>query len=401
VTRGVVLVTGPARSGTTLVARLLSAHGRVELAVDPLFPLVRAARNALVAGVTPPLDPAAPLQDDHGTAARLAWLDAVVGGDLRRPVAPEVLAGLRRTVGPRCAIESPDLVDLAESLEGDSIAAALEGFLRAAADHRGVPDGALTGLKEVWAADLVPPLLRAFPGARAILVRRDPRAVLASNLRMAREDPAQVAHPLSVLRHWRKQEALAAWMARRPALAGRVQVLGYEELLRDPQAVLDRTCRFLGVDPDPGMLDPGRMRGADGTPWVANTTFAARGPGLDPDLAERWRGSLPPARRALAELVCGPEMAAAGYACEAPDDGRTDDPALLAQLADDHARTWSWRSDLGEPALDWGLELARRAAAADPAAVLPEPVERTLFLFPEARQALAARHPHDPPGAPR
>jgi hypothetical protein len=401
VTLGPLLVTGPARSGTTLVARLLSAHPGVEVAVDPLFPLVRAARNALVAGVEPPLDPDAPLQDGHGAADRLAWLDACLTGDLNRPLSPGTLDALRPAIAARCAIESPDLAAAAAAVEGPGVAAALEGFLAAVAARRGAPADAVVGLKEVWTAELVPAFLRAFPGGRAILVRRDPRGVLASNLRMARHDPAQVAHPLSVLRHWRTQEAIAWWASARPEFAGRVLVLGYEDLLRRPAAVLEAVWAFLGVPPDEGVLEPGRMRGPDGAPWAANTTYAGAVPGLDPGLAERWRGALPPERRALAELVCGPEMAAAGYACDAPGHGRTDDPALLAQIAADHARAWSWRSDLGEPAADWGLELARRALLDDPGAPVPDDVVRTLFLFPERRGGLAAAAGAHPSGARR
>lgn len=201
-----LLVTGPARSGTTLVARMLAAHADVEVAVDPLFPLVKAIRNALAAAAGIPLDPASPLQDDHGTVARVALLDAIVAGTLDVPADPAVLDALRPGIRDRCAIESPDLVDLAASVAGATFTDALAAFLAGVARTRRAAAGGVVGLKEVWAADLVPAFLRAMPAGRAILVRRDPRAVLASNLAMGRHDPSQVAHPLSVLRHWRKQE---------------------------------------------------------------------------------------------------------------------------------------------------------------------------------------------------
>jgi len=393
-----LLITGPARSGTTLVARLLAAHARIEVAVDPLFPLVRAARDVLVAGVRPPLPPESPLQDNHGTAARIAWLDAMLAGDLRTPLDPAVLDAMRPAIADRCAIESPDLVDAAAGVRGASVAAALEGFLAAVAARRDVPEDALVGLKEVWAADLVPAFLRAFPRGRALLVRRDPRAVLASNLGMARHDPQQVAHPLSVLRHWRKQEALAAWIAARPALAARTAVVVYEDLLADPQAVLAEVCRFLGVPADAGMCEPGRMRDGRGGAFTANSSFGARAPGLAPELAGRWRRTLPPERVALAEFACGLEMAALGYGRDVPDED-LDHAAMLTAIAEDDARAWSWRSDLGEPALDHALETTRRALAGAPPGALPPAAERALFLVPEARRALAGRPSPDPIGA--
>ncbi|HWH14816.1 MAG TPA: sulfotransferase [Miltoncostaeaceae bacterium] len=383
-----LLVTGPARSGTTLVARLLSAHDQVDMAVDPLLPLVRAARNVLTRDTPMPPAPSAPLQDCYGSSERAAWFRAMLDGDLRVPLAAGALDEVRPAIARRCAYESPDLVDLAEGLRGESVAEALEIFLVGVKQRRGSSDDALVGLKEVWAADLVPAFLRAFPGARAVLVRRDPRAVLASNLAMARQDPGQVAHPLSVLRHWRKQEAVCAWLACRPDLGERAFVMSYENLLADPHAVLAELCAFLGIEADVGMTDPRRVRDAEGKEFVANTSFEAPGAGLVPELANRWRTALPPARGELTEFICGAEMIAAGYACEYGEEDQDLPFRVLAQIVDDHRTSWSWRSDVEAPALDLGLELVRRGALTT-GRDLDADLEAALFLVPEARRALS------------
>ena len=41
-----LFVTGTARSGTNLVARMLDAHPEVSVACDPYFPLFHSLRNA-------------------------------------------------------------------------------------------------------------------------------------------------------------------------------------------------------------------------------------------------------------------------------------------------------------------------------------------------------------------
>ncbi len=381
-----LLITGPARSGTTLVARMLAAHPAVEVAVDPLFPLLKAIRNAVVGDA---IDPSAPLQDNHGAASGVAQLDAMLAGDLSEAADPAVLAALRPALAERCAIESPDLVAAAEALRGPTFRAVLARFLDAVAITRDAADGAVVGLKEVWAADLAPAFLRAFPGGRVILVRRDPRAVLASNLGMARHDPSQVAHPLSVLRHWRKQEAIAALLATDP----RVSVLSYEGLVRDPAGVTSAVCGFLGVDDDGAMSDPARLRDASGNAFVANSSFETGAAGVAPEMAERWRTRLPHERVRMTEAVCGLEMAAAGLELTGSPTAPDAVEALARCLADDDALTWSWRSDLGDPALDLALELARHALVADEHEV-PDAVLRPLFLFADAfRSARAAHRP--------
>lgn len=386
-----LLVTGPARSGTTLVARMLAAHDDVEVAVDPLFPLLKAIRNAIVGDA---IDPSAPLQDAHGTAGRIAQLDRTLASALEEPLDPAVLAALGPALADRCAIESPDLVAAAANLAGATPRAVLARFLDAVAAVRRARDGAVVGLKEVWAADLAPAFLRAFPEGRVILVRRDPRAVLASNLGMARHDPSQVAHPLSVLRHWRKQEALAAHLSG----DDRVAVLAYEELVRDPHGSASRMCGFLGIADDGSMADPARLRDAQGNAFVANSSFETGAAGVAPEMAERWRTRLPEERIRMTEAVCGLEMAAAGIACTGDPSCAEWVEAMTRCIADDHAGTWSWRSDLDEPGLDTAVELARNALAAS-GADIPDAVSRPLFLFPDALRA--ARHHHSATSVPQ
>lgn len=383
-----LLITGPARSGTTLVARMVAAHPRATVAVDPLFPVIRVIRNALTRAAGVPFDPAAPLQDGYGDLDRVRGIDAMVDGELTACLDATELAAIRGATADRCAIESPDLVGIARDVEGATAGTLLSGFLRDVAAARGVPRGGLVGVKEVWAADLVPAFLRAHPDARALLVRRDPRAVLASNLAMARHDAAQVAHPLSVLRHWRKQEAVAALLAAHPELRGRVMVVDFEALLTDPVAGTEALAGFLGLDDAAVLRDPERILDASGRPFVANTSFTADRAGIAPEAAERWRGRLPHERALMTDAVCAPELAVCGYCAVEPGDD-TPDAALGRLVADDHARAWSWRSDLGDPAADLSVERARRAMWAAPEATTP-PADRLrpLFLFPAAWRRL-------------
>lgn len=374
-------MTGPARSGTTLVARALSAHPRVEVAVDPLLPLVRATRDALAAAAGVPLAPGTPFLDGYFSGRNLAVLDAVWGGDLDAPAQAPPAGAL----AARAAHEAPDLAPALAALAGATARELWDTALAAIARVRAAPEGSWVGTKEVWAAELVPAMARAWPRARFVLVRRDPRAVAASNLAVG--DPAQAAHPLSAARAWRKQEAIVARLAAE-RLGDRVHVVAFERLVADPGPELAALCRFLGIEEDAGLLDPGRARGADGRPFAANTSHGAVPPGPRPELTERWRASLGPGALALVELICGAEMEAAGIAVEGP----VASVAAARRLRDDDARAWSWRTDDHDPDADLARELGRRAlitvaAPADAAEV------RRNFLWPEALAALTTARP--------
>lgn len=358
------------------MARALDAHPQVTVAVDPLLPLVRATRDALAAAAGIDLPPGTPFLDGYGSERDRAVLDAVWEGDLDVPAAPPHGAAL----AARAAHEAPDLAAALAALTGATARALWDDALAAIARVREAPPRSWAGTKEVWAAPLIPAMARAWPDARFVLVRRDPRGVAASNLGVA--DPAQAGHPLSAARAWRAQEAMAVRL-RAEGLGDRVHVVGFEALVADPGPELAALCAFLGVEEDRGLLDPGRARGADGRPFAANTSHGAVAPGPRPELAERWRAALDPDALALVELVCGHEMEVAGMApCGPPDPD-----AALARLRADDGRAWSWRTDRRDPEADIAAELARRAlirgtAPADASAV------RRLMLWPEALDAV-------------
>lgn len=373
-----LIVTGPARSGTTLVARALSAHPRVEVAVDPLLPLVRATRDALAAAAGIDLPAGTPFLDGYASERDRAVLDAVWTGDLG--VAAQAPPG--EALAARAAHEAPDLAPVLATLRGATARELWESALAGIARVRGAATGSWVGTKEVWAAPLIPAMARGWPAARFVLVRRDPRAVAASNLGVG--DPAQAGHPLSVARAWRAQEAIVARL-RGEGLGDRIHVVGFEALVADPDPALAALCAFLGVEEDCGLLEPGRARGADGAPFAANTSHGAVAPGAHPELSERWRTTLDPGALALVELVCGPEMEAAGMALSGPPDPA----AALARLRDDDARAWSWRTDGRDPEADIADEMSRRSLISGTGPADAAEVRRR-FLWPEALADLRA-----------
>lgn len=366
-----VFVTGPARSGTTLVARMLDAHPRVALASDPLFPLLRGAIGAILRGAAiPGIDPDGPIQDYHFADERIRALDAVLGGSLDLELDPALLPSLRDAIAARAAHEAPALVPLAGRLVGETWAEAIRSALGLVAEAAGGTPRAV-GTKEVWTIDLLPALGRAFPEARFVVVLRDPRAIVASLERLAASEPDQGAHALSYARHWRKHVALLERFQDDPLLAGRLAVVRYEDLVADPARGAAQLARIAGVSVDEAMLAAGGLR--------ANSSHGDGPGGIRPELAERWRSAIDPRAQAMVELTCGPELGLWGYRHH-PDAWRFQD--VLAYLRELDRAPGSWRSDLGDPELDLVHELRRRSLVVAPGT--PEPAQiRRAFLFPE------------------
>lgn len=186
--------------------------------------------------------------------------------------------------------------------------------------------------------------LEVMPHGRAILVLRDPRAILLSFKKMTyAEPPAYLGAVFNCL------DALLHGMeltARLPA--DRFLCVRYEDAARDPVGMAHRLWKFLGLGGDyrdVDVLDQSKWRGGYGERWRANSSFHSNDDARPFDVSaamNRWRTLLSAAEISLAEGVCGEAMAGHGYERTlAPPDW----PAAMRLIAADdtmmgHFRNW-------------------------------------------------------------
>lgn len=388
-----LFLTGTARSGTNLLARMLSAHPDVHLAVDPYLPLFKSFRNAALRHAPDPearaLDPGLPFQDYYYTRQRIRALDAVQAASLDLPFEPSEWEPFLAASVARCGQECPDLAPHLTGLRGPTYRAMFDRALELLARARSLEGRRWVGMKEVWTTEFFPPLARAYPEARFLLILRDPRAVVASMRAIVRQDPSQVAHALSYARHWRKDVAFALRYSRHRDLASRFHVVLYEDLVRTPEAVARQACRLLGVPFDAAMLEPSKFTDqATGAAWTGNSSFEPASPGFVASRIERWRKELSPRTIELIDFVCGPDMALHGYAPVASPS--PDSRSLLRAFLEGNEAHASWRSDLGDVQQDLGFELFRRALLQSDAVPDPDTLRRS-FLFEDVYEELRKR----------
>jgi len=284
VTSGVgFLVVGSPRSGTTLVQRLACEIPGVAMPAETHF--FSQFVTGLMARQSFPLD-ATVLEEEIG---RFAALDSSRGLDVD-------VAAVVRALHGQC--RSPyELFD------------ALVTELTGPAEVRGEK----TPEHLMWWR----PLSRAAPQLRFVVVVRDPRAVVASNLAMP----------------WRKEGRVPAWgenvhlafAEMWACLQGQVHLMSaalgsdrllrlrYEDVATDPDATRDRIALFLGRPPVTEPAAAPKNIVLEWEPWKQ----AALGPVVSDNL-DAWRQSLGSRRADEVAALCRTGMVRFGYDDDAP-----------------------------------------------------------------------------------
>ena len=147
-------------------------------------------------------------------------------------------------------------------------------------------------------------LSRAFPDARFLILRRDPRAVVASwhKASWSKSTSTQIAEK------WRRYSKAMRRAGR--SLPGRCLEVRYEALVSNPTAVLKLVCNFLGTSFDPRMLFY-HQRDASSPDECVDNELTFESP--DPSRIDAWRLATPVGELRRIEAICAHEMALSGY----------------------------------------------------------------------------------------
>jgi hypothetical protein len=297
-------IVGAGRSGTTLLQTLLSAHPR--LTVPPETHYVKRAMD-WGAG------------HREGPADFDAFWEALVDWSRFKDL----------------GIDARDVMARVDRDGGRTFRAVFTAIL----DTYGADRGARrVGEKTPSHCRHVARLLTWYPDARVLFVRRDPRAVVASQL--ATPWVAEQRRPASPLASFTRRLRLAH-VADRAALwrtvnghfleacedDPRVRVVDYETLVTAPDETLRDVCDFLGEAYEATILSgrdgTGSGAGASGDEsfedWRRAHREAARGPVTRSSLV-KWETALTSLEIAMIEAICDGPMRAAGY--EARTGGR-------------------------------------------------------------------------------
>lgn len=304
-----VFITGMFRSGTTMIARMLNTHSQVACASDPLRPLLNSYRYAIAdADYKSTHSRFDPLDDYFMSGSDL--LKKILDADFDIPM-EEKHDELFKSVRQR-ATQFSRL--WATSLDPRRRFATYKDFMDYALDHINTVYGNdrdiyITAFKEVWTNEFVPAFLRSYPDSKAIILVRDPRAVVSSNIASGGKYPV-----FFLSRQWRKLSFLANLLVREHPR--NIYVIRYEDLVENPELEIKKLTDFMEVPFEEELLDISNYLDGDNKHWKQNTHYDYETKmTINTDSLHRWRNALQDPELLLIELICRDWMEYFGYKC--------------------------------------------------------------------------------------
>jgi len=297
-----IFIVGVSRSGTTLMRRILDKHSRIGIATENHY------LGHLLAweGARHYFRRVGDLHDD---AAVGDLVELIYSGELQRRSRLRELSPYWRWLTDKVPREDIEGYLLASDRSERGI---FEAFLRVYADRRAK---AVIGEKTPAHLAYVETLLEWFPDGRVVHCMRDPRGIFVSELRRRREHAVafpyrQLAFVPPLLERFLLLQVVWAWAgavhrhrALRRRYPGRYRMVRFEHLVAEPAETMTELCAFLGVAPEPRMLEQ----------KVTSKGARVGSVGFDAGASDRWREHIGAGARATIERLLGRRLVEMGY----------------------------------------------------------------------------------------
>jgi hypothetical protein len=119
---------------------------------------------------------------------------------------------------------------------------------------------------------------------------------------------------LFLIRQWRKVATLTHEYDTNPEFAGKVLVVRYEDLVREPRHTAEQMYDFLEIDMDETTLNPGNFVDGSGDQWLQNTSYDGGDTvSFNTDSVRKWQSTLNDRVVSFIEQLCSAEMSLFGY----------------------------------------------------------------------------------------
>ena len=292
----------------------------------------------------------------------------------------------------RLELQCKELIPTFHEIEGGTYLEIFNKSFELIRNARSLPELKWVGIKDAWIIELFFPLARSYPDAKFIVILRDPRASISSNLLVKNKN--MVAHVASFARAWRKNVAYSLYLRNQPEFKDRLHLVSYEKLVSDPEVEARKICDFLEVEYTEDMLDTNKyIDYATGAVWKGNSSYESETKGISPHRIDRWKAALPKNALAAIEYICGQDLRLIDRETSVDYNFGELDPDALSFFIEDNDGYKDWRTDSENPEMEYGLESARNTMMSNATKGYSEQQIRKSFLFKDVYNELVKENP--------
>lgn len=299
-----IMVTGLARSGTTLLAECLDHHPRVMCIADPMNEFFKGfMRYAYYRVENEKKSVGYPIDNFFFSGSKRVsqFIDET---DLKHEIPGYLKEEILTRIAVRDGQYCPEIVKPVQRCKAESFDSLFLEIMELLYDTYGEPGTLCLGIKTAWCEQLIQPLARTFPNMVFVNIMRDPRAVVASNYVFE-----GARYPLLFnVRDWRKS-VYYSWKYQHQdrLLSDRFVWTRYEDLIDKPEDVLSRIVKLLGVEYDEVMVRHTFKR-----PNTSYTDVSVSGE-ISTKFKEKWKEILPKDIVLQVDIYCAAEMRKLNY----------------------------------------------------------------------------------------
>ena len=388
-----LFITNTARGGSNLVCQILSANADVTVASDPYLEVFRSMRNSLLlhAGYngkfanklneTPFLHY---YYDNEGKQI----IDLIQNANCDVEISEDEWKRIYEIQLRRLELECAELIPLFHKTKSKTYNGMIYNLMEQIKTARSLPHQKWIGMKDPWIIELFFPLLRSFDDAKFIVVFRDPRASIASNLLV--QNKSMIAHVASFARAWRKNVAFSLYLRQQEEFKNKLYFVSYEKLLSNPEDEVQKICSFLEIKFSKSMLDTTNFIDySTGKVWIGNSSYEEKTHGISPHRIDRWMETLNVNAKSAIEYICGNEL----RFIERKRSINPKEPKLssnaLEFFIEDNEGFKNWRTDSGFAEKEFGFEAARNNLLSVNNSLIDKKTIKKFFLFEEVFEELS------------
>ena len=306
-----LFITCTARGGGNLVARMISSHDQVNIAVDPFLEIFKLARNKLL-NKEKPCTLRKSIPDYFYNKGFLNYYKKLTRKSLDIKTDKDNYRAFFERHKLRLDLQCNELIKFIPKKPILNIKHLLEVSLHSIQKSRFPKTGNILGIKDSWIIELFPALAKTFKNAKFILVVRDPRACISSNYSLKSKNIK--ANSCSFVRSWRKNIAFLSELESDPKIKERIHLIKYEDLITRPKITAKKIFKFLELPFRQKVLDPKNYFDySKNIPWTSNSSFSVKKQKIYKSSLDRWKKVLPFNLLCLVEIISYPELRLLGY----------------------------------------------------------------------------------------